>query len=31
MKADLVSSEKCGGKAKKAKKHFFGGPAEVMN
>ena len=31
MKADLVSSEKCGGKAKKAKKHLLGGPAEVMN
>jgi hypothetical protein len=27
MKADLVSSEKCGGKAKKnIKKHFIGGP-----
>lgn len=30
MKADLISSEKCGGKAKKAKKHFFGGPAEPL-
>lgn len=25
MKADLVSSEKCGGTAPKAKKHYFGG------
>ena len=29
MKADLVSSEKCGGKAKKAKKHFFGGDFSI--
>ena len=25
LKADLVSSEKCGGAAPKAKKHYFGG------